>query len=330
MKNIVIFSDGTCSESDSGYPTNVRKMYNAVERRSKRQVAFYDPGVGTNLYKVTGAAFGVGISTNIKQCYEFIMDVYQPGDKIYLFGFSRGAYTVRSLAGMIHKASILKREHRSKIDQAFKLYKKKNNADDVTRFIGDYCFDSALVSVHCIGVWDTVSALGFPLSAVQSLNPFSSRWHGFHDARLHKEVKYGYQALCIDDQRKVFAPELWDESDIPDSQTLEQVWFVGMHSNVGGGYRRTGLSDITLQWMIEKTQAAGLHLWEDYQNKVLMLPAADGKIYDSRSGIAKVYIKAERAIPDNAKIHKSVFQRIENKENIYTPNNIPARYIVYS
>lgn len=220
------------------------------------------------------------------------------------------------------------------IDQAFNLYKSKNNAHKVKKFINKYCWGvlptGGLPAVYFTGVWDTVSALGIPFSAVRSLNPFSARWYGFHDAKLHKEVKYGYQALAIDDQRKVFAPELWDESDIPEGQTIEQVWFAGMHSNVGGGYRRTGLSDITLHWMIGKARQAGLHFWEDYQRKVLMLPNPDGKMYNSRSGIARAYIKAVRVIPDNAKIHESVFQRIENSDNLYAPENIPAAHTVYT
>jgi uncharacterized protein (DUF2235 family) len=246
MKNIVIFSDGTCNDSDKGYPTNVLKIYKAVQRRIKQQVAFYDPGVGTNFYKVTGAAFGTGISTNIRQCYEFLIDVYHPGDKIYLFGFSRGAYTVRSLAGMIHKTGILKRVNRTLIEQAFRLYKKKDNQEKAERFLADYCWQAEpggkLPAVYFIGVWDTVSALGLPFMAWKSLNPWSARLNGFHDALLHDEVKFGYQALSIDDQRKIFKPELWDDSNVPEGQTIKQVWFSGVHSNVGGGYRRSGLS----------------------------------------------------------------------------------------
>ncbi len=332
-KNIVIFSDGTCNESDKGYPTNVLKLYNAVERRTTRQVAFYDPGVGTDIFKVTGAAFGVGISANIRQCYEFLIDFYRPGDRIYLFGFSRGAFTVRSLAGMIHKTGILKRIHRGRINQAFKIYKKRKNEEQAEKFFRRYCWqadhEGRAPAVYFIGVWDTVSALGVPFAAVKSLNPFSVRWYGFHDARLHKEVKYGYQALSIDDQRKVFKPEIWDESGIPAGQTIEQVWFAGVHSNVGGGYRRTGLSDITLRWMIRCSRAAGLHFWEDYDRRVLMLPNPDGKMYDSRSGLGKVYVKKVRTIPENAKIDQSVFDRMAKPENLYHPENLPNSYRIY-
>lgn len=333
MKNIVIFSDGTSKESDKGYVTNVYKLYKAVERRSKNQVAFYDPGVGTDLLKVAGAAFGVGISANIQQCYEFLMDEYRPGDKIYLFGFSRGAYTVRSLAGLVHYSGLLRRQNRSKIEAAFKLYKKHRNKSETDKFKHKYCWESEKneksPSIYFIGVWDTVSALGVPFSAVKSLNPFSARWYGFHDATLHEDVKFGYQALSIDDQRKVFTPELWDETDIPEGQLIEQIWFTGMHSNVGGGYRRTGLSDIALEWMILKAHSAGLLLWKNHQQIVRMLPDPDGKIYDSRNGFGKLYIKAVRKIPENSKIHESVFRRIDNKENLYAPENIPSDIIVY-
>jgi len=166
-----------------------------------------------------------------------------------------------------------------------------------------------------------------PFSAVKSLNPFSARWYGFHDATLHEEVKYGYQALSIDDQRKVFKPELWDESTVK-GQIMEQVWFAGMHSNVGGGYRRTGLSDITLQWMIDKARKAKLEFWPDYRQRVLIMADADGKIYNSRSGFGKMYIKQVRAIPEGHKIHQSVFDRIDNSDNLYDPGNLPTRYEV--
>ncbi|NOQ47152.1 MAG: hypothetical protein GQ559_10870, partial [Desulfobulbaceae bacterium] len=248
------------------------------------------------------------------------------------FGFSRGAYTVRSLAGMVHKSGVLRREHRGMIKQAFKLYKNKKNEAGTEDFKRRYCWGAeqgeTVPTIYFVGVWDTVSALGVPFTAVNSLNPFSDRWYGFHDATLHKEIKYGYQALSVDDRRKVFKPKLWDESDLPEGQTLEQVWFAGMHSNVGGGYRRTGLSDITLEWMIGKAQEAGLLLWEDYRRAVLMLPDADGKIYDSRSGAGKLYVKSVREILENARIHESVIQRINNKDNLYAPENIPAAYIV--
>ncbi len=331
-KNIVIFSDGTCNESDKGYPTNVLKLYKAVERRTVRQVAFYDPGVGTDFFKITGAAFGVGISANIRQCYEFLIDFYSPGDKVYLFGFSRGAFTVRSLAGMIHKTGILKRIHRGRTNQAFKIYKKSNNQEEADRFFRRYCWQEDVngkpPAIYFIGVWDTVSALGIPFAAVKSLNPFSARWYGFHDAQLHQEVKYGYQALSIDDQRKVFKPEIWDESDIPKDQTLEQVWFAGVHSNIGGGYRRTGLSDITLEWMMKRSMEAGLLFWDDYTRRVLMLPNYNGKLYDSRSGFGKIYIKAIRKIPENAKIHQTVFLRKANRDNLYHPPNLPTSYTI--
>lgn len=332
MKNIVIFTDGTCQESDKGYPTNVYKLYQAVKRRSHEQVAFYDPGVGTDFHKITGAAFGIGISSNIQQCYEFLVDYYKEGDQVYLFGFSRGAYTARSLAGMVAKVGILKKEHRNQSNRAFKLYKKKNNKLDVTDYRSQNCWQNdgtgRRPAIYFIGVWDTVSALGFPLAAVNSLNPLSARWHGFHDAVLHEDVTYGYQALAIDDRRKVFKPELWTEDIIP-GQVVEQVWFVGMHSNVGGGYRRTGLSDITLEWMITKARKAGLLLWDNFTDKVLMRPDPQGKLYDSREGVGKLYLPKKRELPNGSKIHKSVFDRIANPASFYLPENLPENCTIY-
>jgi len=331
-KNILIFSDGTCNDTDQGYPTNVHKLYRMVVRRSSKQIAFYDPGVGTNVNRISGAAFGVGLSKNIREGYDFVVDYYQPGDSIYLFGFSRGAYTARSLAGMIHKSGILKRQHRNQVDEAFKVYKERNNADEVRQFLQNYCWSAAdnagkPPGVYFVGVWDTVSALGFPFAPIRSLNPFSRRWHGFHDAKLHEDVSFGYQALSIDDQRKVFHPEIWDSSEV-EGQVVEQVWFAGVHSNVGGGYRRSGLSDVTLQWMLNKAVDAGLVLWKDHDRRVLTSPDAAGKAYDSRSGVAKVYWKKPREIPPASQVHQSVVDRMANTDSSYQPLNLPANYQV--
>jgi len=331
-KNILIFSDGTCNDTDQGYPTNVFKLYRMVERRSSNQYAFYDPGVGTNVNRITGAAFGVGISKNIREGYDFIVDYYQPGDRIFLFGFSRGAYTARSLAGMIHKSGILRRKHRDQVEEAFKVYKGRDNADEAGQFSQNYGWsadDNAgkTPGIYFVGVWDTVSALGFPLAAVRSLNPFSKRWHGFHDAQLHEDVSFGYQALSIDDQRKVFHPEIWETREVA-GQTVEQVWFAGVHSNVGGGYRRSGLSDVTLSWMSKKAIDAGLLLWDDHERRVLRSPDPAGKAYDSRSGVGKVYLKKPRQISSGAQVHQSVVTRMADDDSSYQPLNLPANYEV--
>ncbi len=330
MKNIVIFSDGTCNETDEGYPTNVLKLYKMIERRSEEQIAFYDPGVGTGLYKVSGAAFGVGISKNIQECYEFLVDSYEPGDKIYLFGFSRGAYTARSLGGMIKKAGILKRRNRERSNSAFKIYKGEDDDRVIRTFKAKYCWETTEEShhdVHFIGVWDTVSALGFPLAAVHSLNPFSQRLYGFHDARLSEGVKFGYQALAIDEKRKIFKPELWDEHPV-EGQTIEQVWFAGVHSNIGGGYRRSGLSDISLQWMEAKARGAGVRFWPENKKPVLTSPNPNCKLYDSRSGLGKIYIKVDREIASGSRIHKSVFERKADEGSLYGPENLPDKYLL--
>ena len=333
-KNIVVFSDGTRNEMDQGYATNVSKLYQMVERRTERQVAFYDPGVGTDFFQILGSAFGVGISKNIQECYEYIVDYYRPGDKIFLFGFSRGAYTVRSLGGMIKKVGILQRKNRHLSNRAFKIYKRKNNEDEAEFFRKSYCWSQKdengnFRDVYFIGVWDTVSALGFPFKALNSLNPFSARWHGFHDDVLSKHVKYGYQALSIDDQRKIFHPKIWNESQKVEEQTIEQVWFAGVHSNVGGGYRRSGLSDITLHWMAQKGENAGLILWDDHHKKVLRSPDPQGKVYNSRSGFGKVYLKKERTIAKNSRIHKSVCERMADEDSLYDPKNLPKDYRIW-
>ncbi|HAC34367.1 MAG TPA: hypothetical protein DCF45_07605 [Gammaproteobacteria bacterium] len=270
------------------------------------------------------------MAINIREGYEFIVDYYQPGDRIFLFGFSRGAYSARSLPGIIYKCGILRCGHRHRIPQAFNLYKNRNKQDQADPFKQSYCWlqsnnDGIQPAVHLVGVWDTVSALGFPLAPVRSLNPFSKRWYGFHDAYLHHNVAHGYQALSIDDQRKIFHPHLWKERAL-EGQVMEQVWFSGVHANIGGGYRRSGLSDLALEWMVTKAVAAGLLLWGDQQQRVLRSADATGKIYDSRAGVGKVYLPQLRTIPSGAKIHHSVVERLADSDSHYDPQNLPTNY----
>ena len=159
-KNIVVFSDGTAKEGGQGPNTNVYKLFNMIEDRTADQVAFYDRGLGTGWRKITGLAFGVGISNNIQECHEFIFENYQSGDQIYLFGFSRGAFTVRSLSGFLHLFGILPKSRRELIDDAYDIYKirdkekRKARADE---FLSRH--HTMRCEIKFLGVWDTVGAL---------------------------------------------------------------------------------------------------------------------------------------------------------------------------
>ncbi len=178
-KNIVVFSDGTAKEGGQGPNTNVYKLFNMIEDRTLDQIAFYDRGLGTGLRKFTGSAFGVGISQNIRECYEFIFENYQSRDQIYLFGFSRGAFTVRSLSGFLQLFGILPKSRRELIKTAYDIYKIK---DERTRKTKTEDFLSKHHTMRCeirfLGVWDTVGALGLPVPIrfMDGWGPFWSGW----------------------------------------------------------------------------------------------------------------------------------------------------------
>lgn len=269
MKRLVVCSDGTWNKPDQPNPTNVVEVATTlkqVDAAGISQLLFYDPGVGTSTFDhLRGGAFGVGLSKNIQQAYHFLVFNYEPGDELFFFGFSRGAYTVRSAVGLIRNSGVLKREYLGKSEEAYQLYRRRDDAshpasDEATRFRQQYAHEPP---VKFIGVWDTVGALGVPL-------PLVSKFWEFHDVRLSRSVQYAYQALAIDERRRHFKPALWEQHpEAPPTQVLEQVWFAGVHSNVGGGYASAGLSDIALLWMVNKAEGCGLAFNREYLNRLV-------------------------------------------------------------
>jgi uncharacterized protein (DUF2235 family) len=219
---------------------------------------FYDKGVGTGHFdRLRGGAFGWGIKRKILDAYRFLIINYEPGDELFFFGFSRGAYTVRSTFGLIRNSGLLKPEFAYKLKDAYALYRRRDDAShpdavESELFRRSY---SAEPRAKFIGVWDTVGALGLPVGGL--LQFVNKRW-SFHDMTLSSWVDNAFQALAIDERRKPFQPSIWDQSLKPSGQVLEQVWFAGAHSNAGGSYPQTGLSDVTLLWMIAKAEACGL------------------------------------------------------------------------
>jgi len=312
-KNIVIFADGTGQEGGHGNNTNVYKLFNTVTDRTKEQIVFYDRGLGTGWRKVSGNMFGAGMAQNIKECYSFIFENYQAGDKIYLIGFSRGAATVRSLSSFIHYFGILPQSRPELIDEAYDIYKitnSKKREEKAKNFISKN--HTMWTHVEFIGVWDTVSALGVPIHFLDVLFqkiPFMR--HKYHNFKLSRSVKYAYQALAIDDYRDTFHPVLW-EKEKEDYQKIEQVWFVGSHTDIGGGYKEQEISDIPLQWLTAKAVKRGLLIYPS--NSVGIHPDVNGTVHDSRKGFPmKLYHKKARAW-DKAKhgtlrIHETVLER---------------------
>lgn len=266
MKRLIVCCDGTWQRPDQNWmgeraPTNVVKLAVQVAKLDGNvpQVVWYDQGVGTgNVFDLlSGGLIGRGLDDNIIEAYRFLVANFVPGDELYFFGFSRGAYTVRSLAGMIRKCGIVRRDKIESYSQAVALYRDEQKPDSPgPRAFREECsvVGDNPIPIQCIGVWDTVGALGIPLRGLSKLT------HGkyeFHDTTLSGSVKHAYHALAVDERRDPFSPTLW--SPTPKAgQVLEQVWFPGTHSDVGGGIGSRGLPDAPLLWMIQKAREAGL------------------------------------------------------------------------
>jgi len=323
-KNIVIFADGTGQEGGRGNNTNVYKLFNMVAERTKHQIVFYDRGLGTGWRKVSGNLFGAGINQNIKECYSFIFEHYRAGDKIYLIGFSRGAATVRSLSSFIHYFGILPQSRPELIDQAYDIYKIAND-EKRERKAKEFIANNHTMWTHIefIGVWDTVSALGIPIKSIdvatQKIPFMCNKYHNF---KLSPSVKYAYQALAIDDYRDTFHPVLWEDSK-EEYQTIEQVWFVGSHTDIGGGYKEQQLSDIPLQWLVAKAIKKGLLIYPS--NRVAIDPDVNGVSHDSRKEFPMNFYKKsprrwDSAVHGQLLIHESVKERrLDVDGNPYNP-----------
>ena len=316
MKNIVVCCDGTNAKYDAeDENTNVVRLFERLGKDGEEQISFYDPGVGTYspmrsalgrwMEKTNMAASGAGIQTNVEEAYMYLMDNYEPGDKVYLFGYSRGAHTVRALAGMLHKCGLLTKGSNNLVPYATRMYKEKNDAI-AARFKGSF---SRECKPHFIGVWDTVASTGWLW------------WRKyFPNHRLNRDVAYGYQALSVDERRSHFRVALWDESDIPDGQTIEQVWFSGFHADVGGQKADRRISDITLGWMLRHASSKGLLLRENWRES--LRPDSSGQINPSHRHIWRLSTEM-RCIPEGAKI----LERMNNPDNRYHPTNLPESFV---
>ncbi|MGA8247447.1 MAG: DUF2235 domain-containing protein [Nocardioides sp.] len=272
VTRLVVCCDGTWNTPDQRAggvprPTNVTKLalsITPVDPEGTRQVVYYHQGVGTSRWDhIRGGAFGSGLSANVRDAYHFLIDNYEDGDELWFFGFSRGAFTARSVAGLVRNCGVLRRHDLDRLDEAYALYRARAESPRGTAstlFRHAYSYEPR---VKFIGVWDTVGALGIPVPTTRALQrvvaAFNHRW-AFHDTDLSTHVEGAFHALAIDEQRKAFLPTLWTQQPNAGSQVLEQVWFAGVHSDVGGGYRgaESGLSDVALLWMMEKARGFGL------------------------------------------------------------------------
>jgi uncharacterized protein (DUF2235 family) len=257
-KRLVVCCDGTWNDSDNGTGyTNVSRLAWAIkpvdDRSRTTQIVFYQSGVGTDgdlTSRLGGGALGLGLSHSIRDAYAFVCNNYVAGDEIFLFGFSRGAYTARSIGGLIGYAGLLGKQD---LDRFFELWDgyKEPDEDDQAAALKKFPARITDVPIKVIGVWDTVGSLGIPadLERFDFLN--FRRYYGFHNTNLGARVERAFHALALDERRKNFVPTLWKQTadGKKNGQVLKQVWFAGVHSNVGGGYKEHGASDIALAWI---------------------------------------------------------------------------------
>ncbi|MYB20828.1 MAG: DUF2235 domain-containing protein [Holophagales bacterium] len=248
MRNLVLCLDGTWNRADAAHPTNVVRTYRAAAATAatageERQLVYYDAGVGTGRWdRVRGGVFGVGLAENVDQAYRWLAQHYRPGDRIFLFGYSRGAYTARSVAGMLGGVGLPPEPDPEWTESRIRAYRSQ------------YCGGSSPVPVHFLGVWDTVGSLGVPIDGLRWVGARRHRWH---DVTLGPHIRTACHLVAIDEKRRPFAPSLWTAQPTDDQQ-VEQVWFPGVHSDVGGGGADNGLSDHALGFMWRRALAAGL------------------------------------------------------------------------
>jgi uncharacterized protein (DUF2235 family) len=399
MKNIILCSDGTGNKGGSGDNSNVYKMFNAVDLRptsiseTPDQISYYDNGVGTqdnNIIRSLSAGLGIGFKNNVRGLYEFLARNYthheEPDkrEKIYVFGFSRGAATARAFTGMVQWCGLLNKDNFKKnglfdekkfqqsIDKAMDYYETSappncdpgkhdphiDQSKSRKQWNSDMIHPHGNVKIHFLGIWDTVSALGFPKNfspawsiwikyIFNHIEHFSNKFfpHRFYDYQPHLIVDHVYHALAIDDKRSTFHPIIWDErpnlaKDEPRPKTIEQVWFAGVHANVGGGYPRAGLSDVALDWMMVRAKNCGLRFNPGIKEEVYHRANVQGELYDSRKSLGIFYRYAPRDInalcrvnnskplvkPDSIKIHNTVIQRMTRTTDNYAPVFLPDQF----
>ncbi|MGY1670301.1 DUF2235 domain-containing protein [Geodermatophilus sp. SYSU D00710] len=351
-RNLVICLDGTRNEPESG-ATNVARLYDLAEKDAA-QVVYYDPGVGTmgdrsattslgrSFTRVSGLVIGHGVKENVEEAYRFLMHTYRPGDRVFVFGFSRGAYTARALVGMLRTVGLLRPSADNLVPYALKLYARPGERDqsqaaeqafwrqrsEFTRRFGNPDFPEPFSpQIDFLGVWDTVKSVGWlnwKAQYEQAHWPFT---------RKVSNVRCGRHALAIDERRRPYAEYRFDEREVAAAgDRLREMWFAGVHSDVGGVFLDDHrLSDIALKWMTDEAAAAGLRVDGKAYVDILGVPPgqdlprdlARGRVHTN--GIGWAVLGGgwhRRPIRPGDEIHPSVLDRIEltrNGEDRYGP-----------
>jgi len=329
MKRIVICCDGTWQSLDSAYPTNVVKIAQSVKSRDANgvlQVVYYSSGVGTSngTDRITGGAFGWGLDREIAEAYRFLSLNWEPGDEIYLVGFSRGAYTVRSLAGLLRNCSLVRRQHLRQVPVAIRLYRDRQNSpndDESVNFRRHYAPDDIEVTALCC--FDTVGALGVPdLIPFFPFNDMVNSKYTFHDTQLSRIIRHAFHACAVDERRKPFDLAPMEKSPHRADQVLRQIWFPGDHGCIGGGSaEKVSLSNIALNWMMG--QMTGLGLGFD----PTVIPGGTGEDplapWRAEGGFMDIAGKIDRTIHGGARcLHASVRRRWQSPGCRYRPANL--------
>jgi hypothetical protein len=351
-KKIVLLSDGTGNSAAKLFKTNVWRVFQSLDLQDPQIRAIYDDGVGTDHFApvaLLGGAMGLGLAKNIRDLYEFLCRNYEEGDEIYAFGFSRGAFTIRSLVGMVTSVGLVKagnsaqlqaavehayREHRKQFTTVWAKLRQRIQPDS-PRFTPKKL--GVVPPIRFLGLWDTVAAYGLPIDELQRGIDMYFRAHSFPHRRLAPNVQRACHALSLDDERRTFHPMLWDERGEPEGR-ISQVWFAGVHSDVGGGYPKEALSYVPLAWIMSEAEKAGLRFKGGVREQFEKLADPHGELHDSRSGMAAYYRYAPRDVATltrddyvgvhiaRPKIHESVFARVRDGRVAYAPVGIPAEY----
>ena len=324
-------SDPTRRRSSNRRPTNVTKLARAVLPRAPDgvdQVVYYHSGVGTGgpLDKLTGGAFGNGMEANIREMYRFIVYNHVQGDELYFFGFSRGAFTVRTLAGFMNKLGLVSKADDYYVPDLYACYEKKGAGPDSEEWKWAFHRVNQALWRPCppikfIGVWDTVGSLGAPglLGRI-----FNRNRYGYHDVSLNEHIQNAVHAMAIDERRGPFLPTLWERPKGWTGQ-LVQAWFAGVHSDIGGGYRPDGLANEALHWLVEHAERLGLALDAGYLAP--FKPFFNSTAHDSmglmyRVGAVDRPIGKFRA--HGEAIHQSALDRMRYADCAYAPANLRA------
>ena len=362
MKRIAFCFDGTWNTIDSAYPTNVARIAQSIARHDTAgnpQIIHYDEGVGTTrTSQLTGGIFGHGLIDNITEAYHFLVLNYEPGDQIFVFGFSRGAFTARSFVGLLRNSGIMGRRSLANIREAVRLYISRDensspNSEAARQFRFENCpsiclpgdlewrraahpeakeVEASELQVRYLGVWDTVGALGIP--AHIRFFRFMNRRYKFHDTTLSSVVERARHAVSADERRRAFEPALWSNLDelnqTAGREIYEQQIFPGTHGGVGGGGPVRGLSDGALDWVLRGARDQGLAFDLDLQSPVFQLqPDPRAQIFnetgksdwswkDRLTGVGL----ADRRFPgiDQRDIHRSLVRRFKVE-----PDQLPER-----